>query len=223
MLSSVWLFMTPTPVARQTSLSMGFPRQEYWSGLPHSRASSQLRDWTLISCISWMKNLQADSSPTGPQGKTHRSGIKSFRVQLFIFSLHILLFLCSVQFSHSVVYNSLRPHGLQHATLPCPLTTLLKLTSTESVMPSNHLILSVPFSSHLQSFPTSASFLMSQFFTSGGQSIGASASASVLSTNIQDWFPLGWTGLILQSKGLSRVFSNTTVQKHQFFSTQLSL
>ena len=82
----------------------------------------------------------------------------------------------------------------------------------------------IPFSSHLQSFPTSESFPMSQFFTSGGQSIGVSASASVLPMNIQDWFPLEWTGWIsLQSKGLSRVFSNTTMQKHQFFSTQLSL
>ena len=82
----------------------------------------------------------------------------------------------------------------------------------------------VPFSSSLQSFPAPGSFPMSQFFASGGQSIGASASASVLPMNIQDWFPLGWTGWIsLQSKGLSRVFCNTTVQKHQFFSTQLSL
>ena len=81
----------------------------------------------------------------------------------------------------------------------------------------------VPFSSHLQSYPESGSFVISQFFTSGGQSIGASASASVLIMNIQDWFPLRWTGLILQSKGLSRVFSSITVRKHQFFSAQPSL
>ena len=82
----------------------------------------------------------------------------------------------------------------------------------------------IPFSSHLQSFPASGTFPMSQFFASGGQSIRVSASASVLPMNTQDWFPLGWTGWIsLQSKGLSRVFSNTIVQKHQFFSTQLSL
>ena len=101
---------------------------------------------------------------------------------------------------------------------------LLKLMSIKSVMPSNHLIiLCVPFSSHLQSFPALESFLMSQFFTSGGQSIGDSASASVLPTNSQDWYPLGWTGWISSlSKGLSRVFSNTTVQKHQLFSAQLS-
>ena len=97
--------------------------------------------------------------------------------------------------------------------------TLLNLMSIESVMLSNHLIL---FSSCLQSFPASGSFPVSQFFTSGGQRIGVSASASVLPMNSQDWSPLGWTGWIsLQSKGLSRVFSNTTVQKHQFFGAQL--
>ena len=101
--------------------------------------------------------------------------------------------------------------------------SLPKPMSTESMMPSNHLILCHPFSSHLQSFPASGSFLMSQFFPSGGQSIGASASASVPPMNTQDWSPLDWNGWIsLQSKGLSRVFSNTTVQKHQFFGTQLS-
>ena len=102
--------------------------------------------------------------------------------------------------------------------------SLLKLMSIESVMPSNHLISVVPFSSCLQSFPASGSFQKSQLFTSGGQRTGVSASASVLPMNIQDWFPLGWTGCIsLQSKGLARVFSNTTVQKHQVFHAQLSL
>ena len=92
---------------------------------------------------------------------------------------------------------------------------------SDAIQPSHPLI---PFSSCLQSFPASGSFQMSLFFTSGGQSIGVSASASVLPVNIQDWFPLGWTGWIsLQSKGPSRVFSNTTVQKQQFFGTQLSL
>ena len=121
----------------------------------------------------------------------------------------------SVQFSCSVVSNSLWPHGLQHTRLPCP-------SPTPGVYPNScHPTISssvVPFSSHLQSFPASGSFQMSQFFTSGGQGIGVSASASVLPMNIQDWFPLGLTCWIsLQSKGLSRVFSNTTVQKHQFF------
>ena len=102
--------------------------------------------------------------------------------------------------------------------------SLLKLMSIESVMPSNRLILLHPLSSCLQSFPASGSFPMSQLIASGGQSIGASASTPVLPMNIQDWFPLGLAYLIsLQSKGLSRVFSNTTVQKHQFFGTQPSL
>ena len=101
--------------------------------------------------------------------------------------------------------------------------SLLKLMSTESMMPSNHLILCVPFSC-LQSFPVSGPFPMSWFFESGDQNIGASVSASVLPMNIQDWFPLGLTGLIsLRYKGLSRVFSSTTVQRHQFFGAQLSL
>ena len=101
--------------------------------------------------------------------------------------------------------------------------SLLKLTSIELVMPSNHLFLCCFFSC-LQSFPASGSFPVSQFFSSGRQSIGVSASVSVLPMNNQDWFPLGWTGWIsLQSKGLSRVFSNTTVQKHQFSAAQLSL
>ena len=100
----------------------------------------------------------------------------------------------------------------------------LKLMSIESVMPSSHFILCHPFSSCPQSLPASGSFPMSQLFTWGGQSIGISALASVLPVNTQDWSPLGWTGWIsLQSRGLSRFFSNTTVQKHQLFGTQLSL
>ena len=107
--------------------------------------------------------------------------------------------------------------------MDCRMPGLLKLTSIVSVMLSNHLILVILFSSCLlQSFPASASFLMSQFFTSGGKSIGVSASAPVFPMNIQDWFPLGSTGLMpSQSKGLSRVSSNTTEQKHQFFGAQL--
>ena len=101
---------------------------------------------------------------------------------------------------------------------------LLKLLFIESVLPSKHLILCQPLLIPPSIFPASGSFQMSQFLSSGGQSIGISASASVFPMNIQDWFPLGWTGWIsLLSKGLSRVFSNTTVQRHQFFSAQLSL
>ena len=102
--------------------------------------------------------------------------------------------------------------------------SLLKFMSIELVLPLNHLILYCPFSSCLQACPASGSFPMSQLFAPGGQRIGVSVSASVLPMNIQDWFPLGWTDWIsLQSKGFSRVFSKTTVQKHQFFHTQLSL
>ena len=111
------------------------------------------------------------------------------------------------------------PGVLVHHQLP----ELPKLMSVESVMPSNHLILCHPLLLLPKSFPASGSLQMSKLFASGGQSIGISTSTSVLPMNIQDWFPLGWTGWIsLQSKGLSTVFSNTTVQKHQFFSAQLS-
>ena len=105
--------------------------------------------------------------------------------------------------------------------------SLLRLVSIKLVMTSDHLTISssvIPFSSCLKSFPASGSFPMSQFFASGGQSIGVTTSASVLPMNIQGWFPLGLTSWIsLQSKGISRIFSNTTVQKHQFFGAQLSL
>ena len=144
------------------------------------------------------------------------------KTQSVWFSLHE-----AVQFSRSVVSNSLRPHESQHARPPCP-------SPTPGVHPNScpssrwcHPAISssvVPFSSCPQSFPASGSFRMSQPFASGGQSIGISASASVLPMNTQNWSPLGWTGWIsLQSKRLSRVFSNTTVQKHQFFGTQLFL
>ena len=133
----------------------------------------------------------------------------------------------SVQFSCSVMSNSLWPHRLQYARLPCPSQTPGVYSNSCPLSWWCHPTISSsvdPFSSHLQSFPESGSFQMSQFFASAGQSIRASASASVLPMNIQDWFPLGWTGWIsLLSKGLLRVFSNTTVQKHQFFSAQLSL
>ena len=133
----------------------------------------------------------------------------------------------SVQFSHSVIPYSLWPQGLQHArpscpsptpgvySISCPLSRWYHQTISSSVF---------PFSSLIQSFPGSGSLSMSQSFASGGQSIGVSASKSVLPMNIQGWFPLGWTGWIsLQSKGLWRVFSNTAVQKHKFFCAKLSL
>ena len=129
----------------------------------------------------------------------------------------------SVQFSSSVVSDSLRPPGLQHTRPPCSSPTPGACSNSCPSSQWCHPTISssvVSFSSCPQSLPASGSFPMSQLFTWGGQSIGVSALASVLPTNTQDWSPLGWTGWIsLQSKGLSRVFSNTTVQKHQFFST----
>ena len=123
----------------------------------------------------------------------------------------------SVAQSYPTLYN---PMDFSAPVLPVH-HQLLESTQTQSVMPSNHLILCHPLL-HLESFPASGSFQMSQLFASDGQSVSVSASTSVLLVNIQDWFPLGWTGWIsLQFKGLSRVFSNTTVQKHQF-SAQLS-
>ena len=134
---------------------------------------------------------------------------------------------CSVQFSHSVVSDFWQPQRLQHTRPPCP-------SSIPGVY-SNSCLLSqwcqptisssvVPFSSCPQSFLASGSFQTSQLFAAGGPSIRVSASTSVLPMNTQDWSPLGWTGWIsFQSKGLSRVFSNITVQKHQFFSARLSL
>ena len=150
---------------------------------------------------------------------------------LFCMLLHLLVVdsnsCLSVQFSRLVVSNSLWPHGLQHIRPPCP-------SPTPGVNPNScplsrwcHPTISssvVPFSCCLLSFPASGSFQMSQLFASGGRSTGISASISVLPMNTQDWSPLGWIGWIsLQSKGLSRVLSNTTVKKHQFFWAQLSL
>ena len=128
-------------------------------------------------------------------------------------------------FSCSIMSDSLWPRGLQHARLPCPSPSPRACSNSCPLSWWCHPTISssvVPFSSCLQSFPVSGSFLMSRLFTSGGQSIGASA--SVLPMNIQGWFPLGWIGLIsFQSKGLSRVFSNTAVWKHKFFGARPSL
>ena len=131
------------------------------------------------------------------------------------------------QFSCLVVSDSSWPHGLQHAKPPCPSPTPGIYSNSCPLSRWCHPTISssvVPFSSCPQSFPASGSFPLSQLFSSGGQNIGVLASTSVFPMNTQDWSPLGWTGWIsLQSKGLSRVFSSTTVQKHQFFSAQLSL
>jgi len=170
-------------------------RQEYWSG--------PRMDRFILFNVSWQGKNVAD-------------------ITTFSYSISTYW----VQFSCSVVSDLLQPHAWQHSRLPCPSPT--PGVCSDSCPSSRWCYPTIsssvlPFSSCLQSFPASESFPISQFFTSDGQSTGVSASASVLPMNIKDWFPLGLTGLILQSKGLSRVFSNTTVQKHQFFSTQLSL
>ena len=136
--------------------------------------------------------------------------------------ISVLTIWLSIKFSRSIMSDSLQPHEPQHTRPPCPSPTPGVYTNSYPLSQWCHPTISfsvTPFSSHLQSFPVSGSFPMSQFFISGGQGIAVSASASVLPMNIQDWFPLWWTGWIsLQSKGLSRVFSNTTVQKHSSLS-----
>ena len=140
-------------------------------------------------------------------------------------SLHFYCF--HPQLSHSVMWDSSRPHELQHARPPCPSPTPRVYSNSCPLHWWCHPVISssvIPFSSCLQSFPASGSFPMSQFFTSGGQTIGLSASASVLPMNIQFiFFRIGWFDLLAVSKGLSRVFSSTTIRKHQFFGAQLSL
>ena len=176
-----------------------------WVAIPFSRGSSQMRDET------WVSHIAGGFFTISAPGKL-RVELKSVWFP--------------VQFSHSVVSDSLRPHDSQHARPPCPSPTPRVYSNSCPWSWWCHPAISssvVPFCFCLQSFPASGSFPVSQLFESGGQSIGVSASASVLPTNIQDWSPLGWTGLISwQSKELSRVFSNTTIQKHQF-SAQLSL
>ena len=185
-------------------------------------------DSNVVADITWLayKMIQIMAKN---QCLKSTSFFKSRFSSKYFFPLNIIIShkQVSVQFSRSVVSNSLWPHELQHARAPCPSPTPGVYPNPCPLSRWCHPTISssvVPFSSQLQSFPASGSFQMSQLFTSGGQSITVSASPSVLPMNIQELFPLGWTGWIaLQSKGLSRVFSNTTVQKHQFFSTQLSL
>ena len=168
-------------------------------------------------------NLENSALATGLEKVSFHSTPKERQWQSMLKLPHNCIHLSSVQFSCSVVSDSLQPHEPQHARSPCPSPTpRVYLNSCPC-----HLTISssvVLFSSCLQYFLTWGSFKMSQLFAPGGQNTGVSASTSVLPMNTQDWFPLGWTGWIpLQSKGLSRVFSNTTVQKHQFFGAQLSL
>ena len=200
-LSPMWFFPTLWTIACQAPLPGS--RQEYTNELPFPPPGDLLNPGIESTSPAYW---QAGSLPLSHLGSAC---------------------VTSVQFSSSVMSDSLWPHGPQHARLPgpsptpgvysnsCPSSWWCRPTISSSV---------IPFSSCLESIPASGSFPMSQFFESGGQSIGVSASPSVLPMYIQGGFSLGWTGWIcLQSKGLSRVFSNTTVQNHPFFGTQLSL
>ena len=179
-----------------------------WGAIPSSRRSSQSWNLTCISskseshCLHWFRAVSSQILLPGP------------KVSL------------SVQFSHSILSSSLQPHESQHARPPCPSPTPRVYSDSCPLSQWCHPAISffvVPFSSCPQSLPASGTFPMSQLFTWGGQSTGVSALASFLPKKSQGWFPSEWTSWIsLQSKGLSRVFSNTTVQKHQFFGTQPS-
>ena len=182
----------------------------------------------------WFRNIQSEwlREHTLRQIFMILLGINLFKKSTFFFNLrsccsnYLIIKSSFSQFSRSVMFNSLQPNGLQHASLPCPSPTSGACSNSCPSSQWCHSTISssvITFSFCLQSTAAPGSFPMSQFFVSGGQSIGVSVSASVLPINIQDWFCLGWTGWIsLQSKALSRVF-NTTVQKYQFFHAQLSL
>ena len=161
------------------------------------------------------------------EGRIKRDSICIYIISYDWFTVLYTRSLHNSSVSRIVVSESLLCHESQQSRPPCPSPTPIVYPNSYPLSRWCHPTISssvIPFSSCLQSFPTSGSFQMSQLFSSGGQSIGVSSSISVLPMNTQDWSPLGWTGWIsLQSKGLSRVFSNTTVQKHQFFSAQLSL
>ena len=205
--SHVWLFATLCTVARQAPLSMGFSKQEYRSGSP-CPPPGDLPDLGTEPMSLMSLALAGEFFITSTTWETHTHYI-------------------SVQSSSSVVSNSLQPHELQHTRPPCASPTPRVYSNSSPLVQWCHPTISssiIPFSSCLQSFPASGSFQMSQLFASSSQSIGVSAAASVLPMNSQDWSPLGWTGWIsLQSKGLSRIFSNITVQNHQFFGVKLSL
>ena len=185
---------------------------------PLTKVSKELRTWTVRSQEAGPRERRCHgrndcSEPRLLYPRIHRKVINSLTWDILLL------------FSHSVVSDSLQHHGLQHARPPCPSPTPGAHSNSCPWSRWCHPTISpsvVPFSPCLQSFPASGSFPVNQLFTSGGQSTGASALASNLPVNIQGSFPLGWTGgwISLQSKGLSRVFSSTTVQKHRFFSPQ---
>ena len=183
--------------------------------------------WWFLRWFSWEVIIDSLCVYTDLQIDVKQSSHDSVHQEELVFSSWIRYAVSVGQFSRSVMSNSLRPHGLQHARPPCPSPTPRVYPNLCPLSRWCHPTISsyvVPFCSHLQSFPASGSFQMSQLFASGGHSIRVSASPSVLPMNTQHWSPSEWTGWTsLQSKGLSRVFSNTTVQKHQFFGAQLSL
>ena len=200
--------------------------------LPSVFPSIRLFPSEMVLQVRWLKywSYSFSNSPSNES-----SGLVSFRIDWFdllkiqVNKMILGLFhsgISSVQFSRSVMSNSLRPHELQHTRPPCPSPAPGVHSDSQPSSPWCHPAISssvIPFSSCPQSLPASESFPMSQLFAWGGQSIGVSALASFLPKNTQDWSPLGWTGWIsFRSMGLSRVFSNTTVQKHQFFRAQLS-
>ena len=209
---------------KQKSTPVFFPGEFHWSkrftGYNHGVAKSRIQlnknTFTFIFMWSILKNV--------PSALEKNVLSAAFRWNAVF--MYIKLIWSSVQFSHSVMSDSLRPHELQYTRPPCPLLTPGVHPNPCPLRWCHPTISSsvIPFSSCLQSFPASGSFPMTQLFTSAGQSIGVSASTSVVPVNTQNWLPIGLTGWIfLHSEGLSRVFSNTTVQKHKFFSTQLSL
>ena len=208
LLSCVQLFATPWPTACQASLSI----TNSWSLLKLMSIESVMPSNHLILCRSLL--LLPSIFPN----------IKVFSNESVLHNEHSTVQFSSVAQLYLIVCD---PMNFSMPGFPvCHQVPELTQTHVhpigDTIQPSHAL--SSPFSSYLQSSPESGSFPLSQFFISGGQSIGVSASASVLPMNTQDWSLLGWTGGIsLQSKGLSRVFSNTTVQKHQFFCSQLSL
>ena len=202
LLSHVQLFVAPWSVAHQASLPRGFPRQEHWSGLPRPYPGDLPDPDCFCICSSDRQVLYHWAT---------REAIL-FSVQ-FSSVTHLWPTLCDPM-------DCSRPGFPVHHQLP----ELLKLISISQWYHPTISFSIIGFSSHHQSFLASRIFLVSQFFASGGQSIGVSASTSVFPVNIgKYWFPLGWTGWILQCKELSRVFSNTTVWKHQSFSAHLSL
>ena len=220
-LSHVQLFATPWTAACQASLSI----TNSWCLLKLMSIKSVMNspgkntgltfpppgDLSNTGIKPRFPALQVDSLPAEPPGKTNSRQVRA---------------ISSVQFSHSVMSDSLQPQESQHARLPCPSPTPEAHSDSRPSSQWYHPAISssvVPFSSCPQPLPASESFPVSQLFAWGGQSIGVSASASILPMNTQDWSPFGWTGWIsLQSKGLSRIFSSTTVQKHQFFGAQPS-